>query len=174
MPPRATPKSPDPIAAVSMVPNPMVDPDSLDEAIQWMKDHPATPCLNLVSPITDWEIFTSRDVVKTVMDQNHRVLFFSRLPIPGQPKEKFKQAYKQIGIYLFKKDFLLTFSAWPQTPLECVEGVDMMRILEYGHPIQAFLSHDSISVDTPADHTHAEGVIRQDALYQKIFCGAKV
>ncbi len=148
---------------------PLVDPASLDDAIAFMIKDPQLSCVNLVSKITDWDIFTSKDVVKTVMDQKHRVLYFSRLPIPTQTKEKFHGAFKQIGIYLFKKDFLLQFSSWAQTPLEEIEAVDMMRILERGFPIQGFLSHDSISVDTPADLAYAEGIIRKDPLYQKVF-----
>lgn len=148
---------------------PLVDPAALDEAIAWMDKHPDVPCVNLVSRISDWDVFTNPDVVKTVMDEHHRVLYFSRRPVPGQSRDKFSYAFKQIGIYLFKKDFLLQFSAWPQTPLEGIERVDMMRILEKGHPIQGFVSHDTISVDTPQDLDFAEGIIRQDPLYQKVF-----
>jgi len=148
---------------------PLVDPKTLDEAIAVMLKNPAITCVNLVSKITDWDIFVSKDVVKAVMDQQHQVLYFSRLPIPVQSKEKFRYAFKQIGIYLFKRDFLLQFGSWPQTPLEELESVDMMRILEHGFSIQGFLGHDSISVDTPMDLAYAEGIIRQDPLYQKVF-----
>lgn len=148
---------------------PLVDPVALEQAIEVMKKNPSLSCVNLVAPILDWDIFASRDVVKTVMDMKQRVLYFSRLPIPIQSKENFAYAYKQIGIYLFKKDFLLKFAALTPTPLEKIEGVDMMRILEHGYSIQGFLSKDSISVDTPADLTFAEGIIKQDKLFQKIF-----
>jgi 3-deoxy-manno-octulosonate cytidylyltransferase (CMP-KDO synthetase) len=148
---------------------PLVDPKTLDEAIDVMLKDPSIPCVNLVSKITDWDIFASRDVVKTVMDRKSRVLYFSRLPVPTQTKEKFKYAYKQIGIYLFKRDFLLQFASWQMTPLEEIESVDMMRILENGFPIQGFLGKDSISVDTPADLAFAEGIISQDPLYKQVF-----
>ena len=148
---------------------PLVDPATLDKAIAWMIQNSTVYCVNLVSLISDWDIFISKDVVKTVMTPSQNILYFSRLPVPTQTKEKFKYAYKQIGIYLFKRDFLLKFAAWPQTPLEEIESVDMIRILENGFPIQGFLGADSISVDTPADLAYAEGVIRQDPLYQKVF-----
>lgn len=148
---------------------PLVNPVALDQAITWMKQHPEIPCINLISVIKDWDVFVSRDVVKTVIDGRDQVLYFSRQPIPTQPKEKFRQAIKQIGIYFFKKDFLLQFSAWPQTPLEDLEGVDMMRILEKGHVIQAFMSEDTFSVDTPQDLALSEKIIAQDPLYKKVF-----
>lgn len=148
---------------------PLVNPGAIEGGIELMKKNKALECVNLVAEIKDWDTFASRDVVKTVMDQQYKVLYFSRLPIPIQSKENLKYAYKQIGIYFFKKDFLLKFAALTPTPLEKIEGVDMMRILEHGYPIQGFLSHDSISVDTPADLAFAEGIIRQDKLFQEIF-----
>lgn len=148
---------------------PLVDPLALEQAIQFMEKNATMECVNLVSSITAWDTFATRDVVKAVMDQKMRILYFSRLPIPIQTKETLTYAYKQIGIYLFKKEFLLKFAKLQATPLEQIEGVDMMRILEHGYPIQGFLSKDSISVDTPDDLIFAEGIIQQDKLFQKVF-----
>jgi 3-deoxy-manno-octulosonate cytidylyltransferase (CMP-KDO synthetase) len=148
---------------------PLVDPDSIDEGVRRMKADPAIECINLISVIKDWDIFISRDVVKTAADPKGRVLYFSRQPIPSQKPETFKSALKQIGIYLFWKKFLLQFSSWPETPLEKAEAVDMMRILEHGHVIETQMSQDMISVDTPEDLRYAEGVIQNDLLYQRIF-----
>ena len=57
---------------------PMVDPATLDNAIAWMIKNPTMPCVNLVSRISDWDIFTSKDVVKTVMTPTQNILYFSR------------------------------------------------------------------------------------------------
>ena len=148
---------------------PLVDPESIDKAIIRMKNDQSVTCINLLSVIKDWDIFVSRDVVKTVVDKNNEVLYFSRQPIPTQTKEKFRQALKQIGIYLFRKDFLLEFNSWPETPLEKAEGVDMMRLLENKHPIATFISKDMISVDTPEDLKSAEKLIHEDQLFKKVF-----
>jgi len=64
---------------------------------------------------------------------------------------------------------LLQFSNWEETPLERAEKVDMLRILERGFPIEAFITNDMISVDTPEDLSLVEGVLLKDPLYHRIF-----
>ncbi|MCR4336293.1 MAG: 3-deoxy-manno-octulosonate cytidylyltransferase, partial [Candidatus Omnitrophica bacterium] len=107
--------------------------------------------------------------VKTVVDQKGKVLYFSRQPIPNSRSDQFKSGIKQIGIYVFRKKFLLEFSSWKECPLEKAEGVDMMRILEYGYPIHTYEAKDMISVDTPRELKEMESVLLQDSLYQQIF-----
>ena len=74
-----------------------------------------------------------------------------------------------IGIYLFRRDFLLQLSRWPQMPLEKAEKVDMLRIIEKGFRLQAFVSRDMVSVDTPEDLRAVEPLVAQDALYKELF-----
>ena len=151
---------------------PLVDPFSLDKAVLAMKQDPKIPCINLIAPIVDWEVFVDRNVVKTTITPQNNVLYFSRQAVPTSTKENFKQAWKQIGIYFFRREFLLQFYGWPQTPLEQAEAVDMMRILEHGFPIKALAVQDMISVDTPAELLAMEKILREDPLYNQIFVPA--
>ena len=148
---------------------PMVDPNVLDKAIAFITRHEDVQCVNLISPINDWDCFVSRDVVKTVLDKNNKVLYFSRQPIPTCKPESFKNAFKQIGIYFFRKEFLLKFSQWSETSLEQMEQVDMMRIIENGFSIYTFKSNDMVSVDKPEDVALVEQALLNDPLYQKLF-----
>lgn len=148
---------------------PLVDPNTLDAAVRFMLSDENKKCLNLVSVIKDWEDFISPNVVKVVTDFRKCVLYFSRQPIPLQKKETFDEAIRQIGIYLFRKNFLLEFSSWDETPLEKKEGVDMMRIIERGFSIDTFVSKDMLSVDTPAELLIMEKILEQDGVYQQIF-----
>ena len=148
---------------------PLVDPASLDKAIDHMQSSPDIQTINFVSLITDWDVFIDHGVVKTVVDKKNKVLYFSRQPVPACSKGEFRKALKQIGIYLFRKEFLLVFSSWDETNLEIIEKVDMLRILENGHTIDAVEVKDMVSVDTPEDLSEVEKLMEQDLLFQEVF-----
>lgn len=148
---------------------PLVDPSALDDACILMKENKQIDCVNLVAPIVDWDIFTSPNVVKTVVDLNGKVLYFSRQPIPTSSRECFRSALKQIGIYFFRKELLLQFSSWEEAPLEIEEGVDMMRLIEHGIDIETLLTKDMISVDTPEELLHMEKILIHDPVYKMMF-----
>jgi len=148
---------------------PLVDSAALDQAVVRMKKNKQVSCINLIAPIVDWNIFTSVNVVKTVIDENESVLYFSRQPVPTSKKENFQSAIKQIGIYFFRKELLMNFASWDETLLEQKEGVDMLRILEKGISIEAFWSKDMISVDTHEELINMEKILIQDPICKKIF-----
>ena len=105
------------------------------------------------------------NVVKVVLDKNDYALYFSRYPIPyirGDGKEKTGMIspgilnqtpfYEHIGIYGFRKDFLMKFASWRQTPLEKLERLEQLRILENGYKIKVYLTQHKIkTIDGPDD-----------------------
>lgn len=151
---------------------PLVDPESLDKAIEMMRNTRAIQCINLVSLIDEWDMFIDKNVVKTEVDGKGRVVKFFRQPDAVYSQKLFKQGIKQIGIYLFRKPLLMQFASWAETPLEKQIGVDMMRILENGFPIDTCLSKDMVSVDTPPELERMERLLEKDPLFQKLFKGA--
>ena len=148
---------------------PLMDPESLDRAIAVMKKEKDVECMNAVSIIVDWDAFRSRDIVKVVQDVNGNIMYFSRQPIPYCEKENFDKAIKQIGIYLFRKDILLQYPIWAETPVEKSEGIDMMRFLEKGYDVRAVMCKDMIGVDTPQQLLSVEEIIRNDVNYKRMF-----
>jgi 3-deoxy-manno-octulosonate cytidylyltransferase (CMP-KDO synthetase) len=104
-------------------------------------------------------------VVKVVLDLNGFALYFSRQSIPfirsdstipfGKLSEidlKSLPFYEHIGIYGFRKDFLMKFASWKQTPLEKLEKLEQLRVLENGHKIKVYLTQHKIkTIDEPAD-----------------------
>jgi len=81
-----------------------------------------------------------------------RALYFSRSRIPYPRVPGVLPAYKHIGPYAYRRDFLLEFASWPQTPLERAESLEMLRVLENGRPIACVETpYDTIEIDTPAD-----------------------
>ncbi len=104
------------------------------------------------------EIFERADIenpnnVKVVADKNSNALLFSRSVIPFvRNKNVAANYYKHIGVYAYKKNALLQFTKWPQTPLEIAEKLEQLRYLENGVKIKMiFTKHISIGIDTPED-----------------------
>jgi 3-deoxy-manno-octulosonate cytidylyltransferase (CMP-KDO synthetase) len=99
----------------------------------------------------DPESFRSPNVVKVVVDQNDVALYFSRLPIPylresGVPTT----AFKHIGLYAYRREFLLHYARLEPTPLEKSEALEQLRALENGYRIAApYTEWSPMSIDTP-------------------------
>jgi len=96
-------------------------------------------------------------VVKLVASQQGKALYFSRAPIPhrrdNQPGEITKPfASLHVGVYIFRREALRQFAAWPTGDLEDFEKLEQLRALEYGLPIQVWETlESSLRIDTPAD-----------------------
>jgi len=105
--------------------------------------------------ITDAAEYTSPHVVKVVADLHGNALYFSRAPIPpaaAHADSAAVDAYAHVGLYAFRRDFLLTLARLPQTPLEIAESLEQLRALEHGFRIRTVVTeHHSIGVDTPED-----------------------
>jgi len=145
---------------------PMVYPEMISEALQPMLDDPSILITNLLGEITSQEEFEDPNQVKVVVDLKGNALYFSREPIPSRKKHAGKvPMFKQVPIIPFRRDFLIEYNRMAQTPLEIIESVDMMRIVENGLKIRMvrtkFATH---AVDTPGDLHHAEELMAKDPL----------
>lgn len=97
--------------------------------------------------------FEDPNEVKVVVGLDGNALYFSREPIPSLKKEIDNvPMLKQVSIIPFRRDYLLKFNSMPETPLEQIESVDMMRILENGEQVRMVMTaEETLSVDTPED-----------------------
>lgn len=147
---------------------PLIEPAMIDEAIRPLLDDSTIPISTLKTRITDEKEVTDPNVVKVVTDKNDFALYFSRLPIPyvrdrGQGSGRSFNPnprplipghihYKHIGLYVYRRDFLLKFARIKPTPLEEAEGLEQLRALENGYRIKVVeTAHQSIGVDTIED-----------------------
>ncbi len=137
---------------------PLVDPAAVDLLIKTMFDNPSIRMGTLKRPIQSYEDFVNPNMARVVCDKDDFALYFSRAPIPNLTREEFeipekrRLAFKHIGIYSFRRDFLLEFSKMPQSPLEKTERLEQLRALEAGVRIKALTTdYESISVETQAD-----------------------
>ena len=101
---------------------------------------------------TDLEEFRNPNVVKLTKDRSGMALYFSRAPIPLDRDGKMSQFYKHLGIYGYRREFLLQFPSLATSSLEQREKLEQLRVLENGYRIKVVETiHDSIGVDTEAD-----------------------
>ncbi|MEX2115662.1 MAG: 3-deoxy-manno-octulosonate cytidylyltransferase [Bacteroidota bacterium] len=138
---------------------PLVVPELIDEAVKALINDPEAVVGTAAKLIRSPEELANPAVVKVVFDRNHHALYFSRSVIP-HVRDKQHQAdwpaaaaiYKHIGIYVFRREFLLKFSVMGESPLEKAEKLEQLRVLEAGQKIVvAITDHDSIPIDTLED-----------------------
>ena len=149
---------------------PLIDPRMIEQAVTPLLKNPDLAMGTLKTPIVQPDEFQNPNVVKVVCDQRGHALYFSRAPIPyprdfENSPDCTQQAglsqYKHIGLYVYRRDFLLTFTQLSPTPLEQLEKLEQLRALEHGYSIfvatTEFLSQ---GVDTPEDLVRVEALLR--------------
>jgi 3-deoxy-manno-octulosonate cytidylyltransferase (CMP-KDO synthetase) len=148
---------------------PMVRPEMLDVAVDGLTAVRDAKVVNLMAPIDDLDDFEDPNEVKVVVSPDNYAIYFSREPIPSRRKGALDgPRLKQVCIIPFRRDFLLEYNATPQTPLEQIESVDMMRIIETGGRVKMVMSPSTTySVDTPEDLAYVETMMENDDLLSK-------
>ena len=115
----------------------MVFPEMIDEAIKPFRIDRNIVVTNLMSPLKTREEHEDANEVKVVVDKDNYAMYFSREPIPSRKKgAREVPMQKQVCIIPFRKDFLIEFNKLPQTPLEIIESIDMLRALENGYRVK--------------------------------------
>lgn len=142
---------------------PMIDPAAIDAAVLGMLDQEDAPMATLKKRIESPDEITDPNVVKVVTDRAGDALYFSRSPIPHARDNTQDTAYfKHIGLYVYRREFLLGYSGLPVGPLERAERLEQLRALENGFKIRVIeTEYDSLGVDTPEDWE------RVSALFEK-------
>jgi len=129
---------------------PLVDPLTIDLALGAFAREPTLCMSTLSTPITDPRDIHDPNVVKVVVDREQFALYFSRAPIPCS--DSFGGAHKHIGLYVYRRDFLLRLAELEPTELEQAERLEQLRALEHGYRIKVLqATHHPIGVDTRED-----------------------
>jgi 3-deoxy-manno-octulosonate cytidylyltransferase (CMP-KDO synthetase) len=145
---------------------PMITPEMIELAVNPLLNDSEIKISNLYSNINTIEEFEDPNEVKVVVDKNEFAIYFSREAIPSRKKGVSKvPMYKQVCIIPFERDFLLEYNNMEQTPLEIIESVDMMRIIENGMKVKMVFSEEpSYAVDTQADLDNVIAKMKNDNL----------
>jgi 3-deoxy-manno-octulosonate cytidylyltransferase (CMP-KDO synthetase) len=129
---------------------PLIEPEMIAEVIAPFSRDAAVQMSTLRQTISDPADEDNPNVVKVVVDRNADALYFSRSKIPYCREES--MCFKHIGLYAFRREFLLAFAALSQTPLERAESLEQLRALEHGYRVRAVETRfESVEVDTPED-----------------------
>lgn len=146
---------------------PMLYPEMIDEVIKPMiEDDSIIQVINLMAALKSRQEHDDPNEIKVVVDRNNFAIYFSREPIPSWKKgAKNIPMLKQICIIPFRRDFLIKFNELEPTPLEIIESVDMLRVLEHGYKVKMVLTnYETYSVDTIEDLKKVEMLMENDKL----------
>jgi 3-deoxy-manno-octulosonate cytidylyltransferase (CMP-KDO synthetase) len=138
---------------------PLIRPEMIDDLISALKQG-ETSMATLAIKVDDLSLLEDQNIVKVVTDQKGMALYFSRSPLPFQSSDYF---FQHIGIYGYRRDFLLEMCRWPPSRLEQEEKLEQLRVLENGHNIKVVFTHFStLSVDTPQDIIMVENFMKKE------------
>jgi len=132
---------------------PLVAPEAIDAVVALVTAVDAPPMGTLRKRLDGTDDLENPAVVKVVVDDRGRALYFSRAPIPYvRDGQAAPTAWRHLGLYSYRRPFLLELAALSPTPLERAEGLEQLRVLEHGYYIgTAETTTEAIGVDTPED-----------------------
>lgn len=168
---------------------PLTHPSMIEDVIRPTLNDSSLGVVNLAVRIDTIKKFNDPNVVKAVVDESGNAIYFSREPLPSLSKimkldmNDFKgttisdlqphlsvtnfQPLQQLGLILFRRDFLLEYNAMIPTPLEEIESCDMLRVLEHRMELRvAVTEYINVAVDVPGDIAIAEQALRSDVLWE--------
>jgi 3-deoxy-manno-octulosonate cytidylyltransferase (CMP-KDO synthetase) len=136
---------------------PEIDPDNIDLVAELLLKNPDYPMATLTAEFQRPEQVSDPNIVKAVLDQDGAAIYFSRSIIPyDRDKEGVGDIglyLRHLGIYAYRKDFIQTITKLPQTPLEKIEKLEQLRVLENGYKILVGkVTHVADGIDTPEQY----------------------
>ena len=148
---------------------PLIQPKMINDLAGILLEDKSIVMATLVKKISDPEEIGNPNVVKVVVDKDGFALYFSRSRIPYIREHNTSLVtqnpvyYKHIGLYAYTKDFLFTFTNLPPSPLENLEALEQLRVLENGYRIKTVETEfDTVGVDTPEDLEKAREVLARE------------
>jgi 3-deoxy-manno-octulosonate cytidylyltransferase (CMP-KDO synthetase) len=139
---------------------PEIAGEIIDQVVNLLERDPTAVMATLATPIRDRQQLEDPSCVKVVFDADGRAMYFSRsvIPHPRQWSDDLLAAepahfYQHIGLYAYRRDFLLQLSQMPPGRTETLESLEQLRVLEAGYRIVVGVTnHATIGIDTPADY----------------------
>lgn len=140
---------------------PLISPNLIDSLAKELKKGKNVEVVTSAFPLRETKDINNPNIAKVVMDNDNFAIFFSRSTIPYNRDNIKVNYFKHIGIYGYKKNFLLNYAKWKQTELEKAEQLEQLRILQNGRKIKVVVSKkDSLGVDLPGDIKKVERLIK--------------
>jgi 3-deoxy-manno-octulosonate cytidylyltransferase (CMP-KDO synthetase) len=135
---------------------PFVQKEPLEKLLQVFEDS-NVQVASLMQVLHEEKFIGDPNYVKVAVDKNMNALMFSRSTIPYHRDKNIAPIYyEHIGVYAFRKQALLNFTAWPITPLEAAEKIECLRYLENGISLKMIVTeYMGVEIDTPEDLVRA-------------------
>ena len=138
---------------------PEVSGRTLDQVVALLQNDPEAPMATLCTPIREERIYHDPSCEKVVCSHKHRALYFSRSPIPHHrdglqiSPDAQPIAHLHLGLYAYRRDFLLNLKELPPSPLEGAEKLEQLRVIQAGYPIAiGVVDEPGVGIDTPEDY----------------------
>jgi len=134
---------------------PEISPQGIDQLIELIENSPTADMATLATPIRDRRVLQNPDCVKVVLGQLGQAIYFSRCPIPyvRDGDAKGITHLLHLGIYAYRRNFLLKMAEMPPAELEQAEKLEQLRVLSAGHTIMVgIVEEPTIGIDTPEDY----------------------
>lgn len=138
---------------------PFIRPKMLEQLVQPYLDGESPEMTTLAYPLDMQTKYYEAGSVKVITDLNGNALYFSRSPIPYFRTQECTKVpvYNHMGLYAFRRDFLLHYTTLPQTPLELTESLEQLRALEHGYKIRVCLTEaKTLEINTPEEYELAQ------------------
>ena len=141
---------------------PLIEPSLIDALGRAFMDDDGLKMATVATPMTDEAEQNNPNNVKVVTDMNGYALYFSRSLIPYPRNAVGTPVYKHIGIYAYRRAFLLEYANMKPTPLERAESLEQLRALENGCKIKCIVTNARfVGVDTPEDLAKVNEIYRK-------------
>ena len=140
---------------------PFVQKEPLEKLLEVFCDE-NVQVASLMQVLHEAQFIADPNYVKVAVDMNNNALMFSRSPIPYHRDKNITPVYyEHIGVYAFRKQALLNFTAWPMTPLEAAEKIECLRYLEHGISLKMVVTeYMGVEIDTPEDLVRAASLLK--------------
>ena len=144
---------------------PLIEPDMLNSIIDSFIEDNTIPMSTLKYKLTDMAEIENPNAVKVVTDKNDFAIYFSRSVIPYPRNLNMNNYYKHVGIYGYKRDFVMEYAKMASTPLELSESLEQLRVLENGYKIKVLETpYKIIGVDTQEELERVRESITKNGL----------
>jgi len=135
---------------------PLIDPAAIRAVVQPFNEDAYLPMATLAHPLRNQDDLYDANVVKLVTNARGRAMYFSRAAIPF-PRSGASGALQHVGLYAYRKEFLLIYPTLSPCEAEQIEQLEQLRVLHHGYDIAVTVGDfHCIGVDTPADLARAE------------------
>ena len=137
---------------------PFIHPSMLEALVAPYLAGETPEMTTLATPLDLTSSYHEAGAVKVITDINHHAIYFSRSPIPHFRTETNAPVYHHMGLYAFRRDFLMLYPTLRQTPLETAESLEQLRAIEHGYKIRVCLTdRKTLEINTMEEYERAQG-----------------